>query len=55
MLAIGRSTFACFAQSSWPVAASVRIAAFALTPRGAPATSISGPVGAGAAAGEVFG
>ena len=51
MLAIGRSVLRPDDQSTWPVAASARMPAFALTPRGAPVTTIRGPAGAVGAAG----
>src|SRR5579859_6058261 len=44
-LAMGRSVVIPRPHSTWPVAASARIAPLAFTPRGAPVTSISGPAG----------
>ncbi len=41
--AIGRTAFSPFAHSTCPVVASTRMPDFALTPFGAPATSIIGP------------
>jgi hypothetical protein len=41
-LAIGRWVLAAWAHSTWPVAASASTAPSALTPPGAPATSIAG-------------
>src|ERR1700683_4027031 len=43
MEAIGRGTFAFSAQRTWPVVASTRMPSLALTPRGAPTTSSTGP------------
>src|SRR5215510_7022497 len=50
-LAIGRTAYPAFAHSTWPVAASARMPALALTPRGAPVTSMCGPAGGVVAAG----
>src|ERR1700722_3824267 len=55
-LAMGRSVFIPRLHSTWPVAASARIAPLAFTPCGVPVTSISGPdgewLGRGAGAGD---
>src|ERR1700691_4413413 len=45
MEAIGRGTLASLDQRTWPVVASTRMPALALTPRGAPTTSSAGPAG----------
>src|SRR5579863_214947 len=42
---MGRSVVIPRLHSTWPVAASARIAPLAFTPRGVPVTSISGPAG----------
>jgi hypothetical protein len=45
MEAIGRTVFWPFAHSTWPVVASTRMPAFALTPFGAPTALSTGPAG----------
>src|SRR5437016_4282328 len=46
MEAIGRTSVAFLAHSTWPVVASTRMPAFALTVFGAPTIVIDGPAGA---------